>query len=85
MIASTRAPGTGTAAWWMSQLNGHIKYGIPQLGAKDCRMGWFENSETVPDILVYNSPDDIALGRDPQLEAAVQRLLQYLTTGEKGK
>ncbi|MBV5330050.1 MAG: PDZ domain-containing protein [Chlorobium sp.] len=84
-VVGTRVPGTGTAVWWMELLNGSIKYGIPQLGAKDRQTGWFENSETVPDILVYNSPEDIAAGRDPQLEAAVQRLLQDLAAGKKGK
>ncbi len=84
-VVGTRVPGTGTAVWWMQQLNGNIKYGIPQLGAKDRKTGWFENSETVPDILAYNTPDDIAAGRDPQLEIAVQRLLKDLTTAKKEK
>jgi tricorn protease len=84
-VVGTRVPGTGTAVWWMSKLNGSIQYGIPQLGAKDRQTGWFENNETVPDILITNSPDDIAAGRDPQLEAAVQRLLQDLAAGKKEK
>jgi C-terminal processing protease CtpA/Prc len=67
----------------MQQLNGSIKYGIPQLGAKDRETGWFENSETVPDILVNNTPDDIAAGRDPQLEIAVQQLLKDLAAAKK--
>ncbi len=82
-VVGTRVPGTGTAVWWMLQLNGNIKYGIPQLGAKDRETGWFENSETVPDVLTYNTPDDIAAGRDPQLEAAVHRMLKDLATGKK--
>jgi C-terminal processing protease CtpA/Prc len=48
------------------------------LGAKDRETGWYENSETVPDILVYNTPDDVAAGRDTQLEAAIKRLLSDL-------
>ena len=82
-VVGARVPGTGTAVWWKELLNGSIKYGIPQIGAKDRQTGWFENSETVPDILVYNKPDDIAAGRDPQLEAAVQRLLQDQAVGKK--
>lgn len=77
-IVGARVPGTGTAVWWMDLLNANIKYGIPQLGAKDRETGWYENSETVPDILVYNTPDDVAAGRDTQLEAAIKRLLSDL-------
>jgi len=83
-VVGARVPGTGTAVWWMELLNGSVKYGIPQLGAKDRRTGWFENSETVPDLLIYNSPDDIAGGRDPQLESAVRRMLRDLDAVNKG-
>jgi tricorn protease len=75
-VIGARVPGTGTSVWWMTVLNDHIKYGIPQLGAKDFKTGWFENQETVPDLLVYNEPDAIEDGRDPQLEAAVAELLK---------
>jgi C-terminal processing protease CtpA/Prc len=68
----------------MYLLNDSIKYGIPQLGAKDRKTGWFENSETVPDILTYNTPDDVAAGRDPQLESAIHRLIQDLSSEKKG-
>jgi len=68
-------PGTGTAVWWITVL-GKIKYGIPQLGAKDIETGWFENNETVPDVQVSNDPGAIAKGQDPQLEAAVQEMLK---------
>ncbi len=74
-VIGARTPGTGTAVWWITVL-GKIKYGIPQLGAKDRKSGWFENQETVPDLLVYNHPNAIAEGRDPQLEAAVAELLK---------
>jgi tricorn protease len=77
-IVGARVPGTGTAVWWMEMLNKDIKYGIPQLGAKDRVSGWFENSETVPEIIIYNTPDDIAAGRDAQLEAAIDDLLKKL-------
>ena len=77
-IVGTRVPGTGTAVWWIEMLNRNIKYGIPQIGAKDRETGWYENSETVPEIPVQNTPDDLAAGRDPQLEAAVEELLQGL-------
>lgn len=74
-VIGVPVPGTGTAVWWITML-GKIKYGIPQLGAKDIETGWFENNETVPDIQVSNDPGAIAEGNDPQLEAAVQELLK---------
>lgn len=77
-LVGTGVPGTGTAVWWIEMLNQNIKYGIPQIGAKDRETGWYENSETVPDVPVYNTPGDVAAGRDPQLEAAVQELLKNL-------
>jgi tricorn protease len=82
-IVGARVPGTGTAVWWMDLLNKDVKYGIPQLGAKDQETGWYENSEIVPDILVFNAPDDVAAGRDVQLETAIQRILKDLPS--KGK
>jgi len=77
-VIGTGVPGTGTAVWWIYVLNRQIKYGIPQLGAKDFQTGWFENSETVPDLRVENDPASIAAGRDLQLEAAVERALSTL-------
>ena len=71
-------PGTGTAVWWMTVLNGSIKYGIPQVGAKDFETGWFENQEIVPDLPVHNDPDSLEDGRDLQLEAGVKRLMTTL-------
>lgn len=79
-IVGDNVPGTGTAVWWMYPMKGAMKWGIPQLGAKDFKTGWFENSEIVPDVLVRNDPDAIAAGRDPQLEAAVAELLKKLGT-----
>ncbi len=77
-IVGDCVPGTGTAVWWMYPMKGALKWGIPQLGAKDFKTGWFENSEIVPDLLVRNDPDAIAVGRDPQLEATVSALLKKL-------
>jgi tricorn protease len=74
-VVGDPVPGTGTAVWWITVL-GKIKYGIPQLGAKDFKTSWFENNETVPDIPVRNDPGVIAAGHDLQLEAAVQELLK---------
>lgn len=77
-LIGTGVPGTGTAVWWIYMLNRQIKYGIPQLGAQDFETGWFENHETQPDEYVDNDPEAVAAGRDPQVEAAVRRLLANL-------
>lgn len=53
-------------------------YGIPQLGFKDDQGRWFENQEVVPDVLVYNSPEDIANNYDRQLKVAIESLLAQL-------
>jgi tricorn protease len=77
-VVGDRVPGTGTAVWWMLVMKGALKWGVPQLGARDYRTGWFENQETVPDRLVANDPASLAAGRDPQLEAAIAALLKKL-------
>ena len=51
---------------------------IRAYGHTGSETGWYENSEIVPDILVYNTPDDVAAGHDAQLEAAVTHLLNNL-------
>lgn len=62
----------------MERRNNNVQYGTPHLGAKDRETGWYENNEIVPDLPVYNTPDDIATGRDAQLEAAIQQMLRDL-------
>ena len=79
-IIGTRVPGTGTAVWWMYPMKGALKWGVPQLGAKDFKTGWFENQETTPDLLVADDPAALAAGRDPQLEAAIAALLRKIAT-----
>ena len=77
-VIGDRVPGTGTAVWWMYPMKGALKWGIPQLGARDFKTGWFENQEIVPDVAVTNDPAALAAGRDPQLEAVVRELLKKL-------
>lgn len=78
-LIGERVPGTGTAVWWEHQLEPNLVYGVPELGFRDLKSGkWLENLEIQPDILVYNTPQAIAEGRDEQLEVAVQVLLKQL-------
>ena len=72
-------PGTMTAVWWENQVNGMLVFGIPQVGnwgVKDER--YIENFQLEPDILVYNDPASVLSGRDLQLEAAVQEMLNEI-------
>jgi tricorn protease len=77
-VVGDRVPGTGTAVWWVLPMKGALKWGVPQLGARDFQGGWFENREIAPDRLVRTDPGALAAGRDPQLEAAVAELLRKL-------
>lgn len=69
-------PGTGTAVWWETMLDGTI-FGIPQIGMRDVRTGeMLENQELQPDIKVRNDPGKASRGIDQQLEAGVKVLLE---------
>ena len=75
-------PGTMTAVWWETQINGNIVFGIPQVGSfglKEKR--YLENMQIEPDILVYNDPASVLKGEDQQLKAAVEEMLRQ--TGNK--
>jgi tricorn protease len=68
-------PGTGTAVWWESMLDGTV-FGIPQVGMRDVKTGeLMENNQLEPDIKVMNEPAEVAKGRDQQLEEAVKHLM----------
>lgn len=71
-------PGTMTAVWWETQVNPNLLFGIPQVTSKDMEGNVLENHQLTPDIIVYNTPEDVQRGRDAQLEAAVAHLLQCL-------
>lgn len=72
-------PGTGTAVWWETMLDGTV-FGIPQIGMRDVRTGkMLENQELEPDIEVRNDPGRAARGEDQQLEAGVKELLKEVS------
>ncbi len=74
-LIGTPVAGTVTSVWWETVINGMI-FGIPQVGRIDNRGHYGENTELVPEIIVYKQPDDILNGRDPQLERAVKEMLK---------
>lgn len=77
-LVGQRVPGTGTAVLWEHQLDRRLVYGVPQLGFMGDDGQWFENREIVPDVIVEADPAAVTAGRDPQLERAVQVLLQQI-------
>jgi C-terminal processing protease CtpA/Prc len=58
--------------------DGHVTFGIPEVGMLGEDGKLLENQELEPDFKVENDPDSIAAGKDRQLEKAVQVLLEQL-------
>ncbi len=72
-------PGTMTAVWWENQVDATLIFGIPQVGNWGVRDGrYIENFQIEPDILVFNTPEDVLSGKDRQLEAAVAEMLKEI-------
>ena len=53
-----------------------VKASFNDWGVKDGR--YIENFQIEPDILVYNTPEDVLSGKDRQLEAAVAEMLKEI-------
>lgn len=70
--------GTGTAVWWETLMDGETTFGIPQVGMMDKHGRYVENQQLEPDVRVLLGPEEMAAGRDTQLERAVDVLLEDL-------
>ena len=77
-LVGAPVPGTMTAVWWESQIDPSLVFGIPQVGCRDMRGNYSENSQVEPDIAVYNTPEEQLKGIDRQLEKAVQLMLETI-------
>jgi len=53
-----------------------LVFGIPQVGCRDMRGTFGENTQLNPDIEVYNSPEDYITGHDTQLIRAVEEMMK---------
>lgn len=71
-------PGTGTFVWWETQIDPTLVFGIPQGGWITPDGKYCENTQLEPDLRVRNAWENLAAGRDEQLEAAVASLLAEL-------
>ena len=68
--------GTMTAVWWETLMDRSLVFGIPQVGCRDMRGTFGENTQLNPDIEVYNSPEDYIAGHDTQLIRAVEEMMK---------
>ena len=75
-LIGTPVAGTMTAVWWETLIDRTLVFGIPQVGCRDMRGNYCENTPLLPDIEVYNTPEDYLTGHDRQLERAVQEMLK---------
>ena len=75
-LIGTPVPGTMTAVWWETLIDNTLIFGIPQVGCRDMRGNYCENTPLLPDVEVYNTPEDYLTGHDRQLERAVQEMLK---------
>ena len=75
-IVGMPVAGTATAVWWPQLIDESIYFGIPQIGIHDTTGKYLENNELIPDYVVPFTPSQMIGGEDPQLEKAVQVLLE---------
>lgn len=76
-LVGAPVPGTMTAVWWESQIDPTIVFGIPQVGCWDIEKGeYMENVQLEPDILIYNTPEEVMNGVDAQLKGATESLME---------
>ena len=75
-LIGTPVAGTMTAVWWERLMDSSLVFGIPQVGCRDMRGVYGENTTLHPDIEVYNTPEDYINGYDRQLERAVREMMK---------
>jgi Tol biopolymer transport system component/C-terminal processing protease CtpA/Prc len=75
-LIGTPVAGTMTAVWWETLIDRSLIFGIPQVGCRDMRGNYCENTPLLPDIEVYNTPEDYLTGHDRQLERAIEEMLK---------
>ena len=75
-LVGAPVPGTMTSVNWVTMQDPSMVFGIPVTGYLLPDGSYLENSQLEPDILVFNSPEQIMAGEDNQLHTAVKTLLQ---------
>ena len=69
-------PGTGTSVWWELLQDPRLFFGIPEVGMRDEKGQFMEQTQVEPDIKVRNDAQSIGEGKDLQVEKAVEILMQ---------
>ena len=75
-LIGTPVAGTMTAVWWETLMDRSLVFGIPQVGCRNMRGTFGENTTLYPDVEVYNSPEDYINGHDTQLIRAVEEMMK---------
>ena len=77
-LVGTPVPGTMTSVNWVDLIDDSMYFGIPVIGYRQENGRYLENTQLEPDVLVYNTPEQIVKGQDDQLKAAVEELLHQI-------
>ena len=77
-VVGAPVPGTMTAVWWENQIDPSLIFGIPQVTNTTNDGVPLENTQLEPDLVIYNEPGEMEIGKDAQLEGAISRLLDII-------
>ena len=77
-LVGAPVPGTMTSVNWVDLIDDSMYFGIPVIGYRQADGSYLENTQLEPDILIYNTPEQIVSGEDAQLKAAVEELLREI-------
>lgn len=75
-VIGAPVPGTMTAVWWETQIDPTLYFGIPQVTSLDVNGEPLENKQLNPDVLIYNTPENVLKGVDDQLIGATKHLMK---------
>lgn len=77
-LVGAPVPGTMTSVNWVDLIDDSMYFGIPVIGYRQQNGRYLENTQLEPDVLIYNTPEQIVKGEDSQLKAAVEELLRQI-------
>lgn len=77
-LVGSPVPGTMTSVNWVDLIDDSMYFGIPVIGYLQENGRYLENTQLEPDVLIYNTPEQIVIGQDDQLKAAVEELLRQI-------
>lgn len=75
-VVGAPVPGTMTAVWWETQIDPTLYFGIPQVTSLGTDGRPLENKQLNPDVLIYNTPENVLRGIDDQLIGATKHLMK---------